>query len=97
MNAKRFGKRALRQASRSLRRGDLHLRDYEKVKFACGDPETLEKWYAEVKARKVNSSMYGGFSWAAVWDWVQANWPAILKILLTLLAFAEKPEDADSK
>jgi len=41
-----------------------------------------------------DESVKTGINWSNIWSWLLDNWPAILKVLLSLLVFlGEKPEE----
>ena len=90
-----FGRKARRVARRQWRRGKMSREDYRKVVDSSRNPEIVAEWEAEVK-RQVGAPWETqgeyGIDWSSIWDWFIKNWPAILKILLTFLAFVEEPK-----
>ena len=91
MRLKTLRRRTLRQARRELRRDNMTLDQYKQVVKVCDDNTKLAILNIRVK-QEVNpwnhpSDLYGA-DWRTVfkniWDWVKTNWPAILKIILTI-------------
>jgi hypothetical protein len=89
-----------------MRRGEINREDYERIAEESQKPEKVAVWKAEVEKK------LRGAPWAAddadqddptLWEriraWIMANWPAILKIILSLLMFVEEPKlrDAEEK
>ena len=93
-----FARKARMVARRQWRRGQMSREDFLKVRRASRDPKVVAEWEAQVK-RQVGAPWETGpayaIDWHSIWEWFIKNWPAILKILLTLLVFVEVPEDAD--
>ena len=91
-----FGRKVRRVARRQCRHGLMSRSDYRKVVTASRDPDMVAKWEAQVK-RQVGApweaSTEFGIDWSSIWEWFKENWPTILKILLTLLAFVEMPDE----
>lgn len=80
-------RRAQRMVERKIKRGEITQPEIDAVERACNDPVLLSQWNKSIKAARLNP--YDGTSqainWSSVWDWFAANWPAILKLLFTLL------------
>lgn len=88
-----FGRKARRVARRQWRRGLMSRDDFDKVIDASRDPDKVAQWEAEVRKQLgAPWEIQGRIDWNAIWEWFIENWPTILKILLTLLAFAETPK-----
>lgn len=88
-----FGRKARRVARRQRRRGKITRDEYNTVVEASRDPEKVAEWEAEVRKQLgAPWETQGRIDLSAIWDWFIENWPTILKILLTLLAFVEEPK-----
>jgi hypothetical protein len=85
-------------------RGEIRREDYDRISEESRKPEKVAVWKAEVEQK------LRGAPWAAddadqddptLWEriraWIMANWPAILKIILSLLVFVEEPKLRDDK
>ena len=92
MRLKALRRRTLRQARRELRRDNLTLDDYAHIITVCDDNDSLmelnERIEKEVNPWNEPNRLYGA-DWPTifrnVWDWLVENWPAILKIILTIV------------
>ena len=91
MRLKTLRRRTLRQARRELLRDSMSLDQYKQVVKVCDDNTTLAILNIRVE-REVNpwnypSDLYGA-DWRTIfkniWDWFVENWPAILRIILTI-------------
>jgi hypothetical protein len=95
-----FGRKARRVARRQYWRGKMTRAEYEQVKEACKDPEMVARWQAEVEQSYHTPWREGRFDMGVIWEWFKENWPAILKVLLTLaplmLETGPDPETAEA-
>ena len=101
-----FGRKVRRHARRQMRRGQISTSDYERIAEDSRKPEKVAVWKKEVERKVVGAPwLVKGASpddptiWERIRDWLVANWPAILKIILSLLMFVEEPKlrDDDEK
>lgn len=78
-----------RRASRMLARHGDEMLPQEKaaVQRAINEPVLLGQWLDKINEIKdqPNDNLMQGIAWDKVWDWFKANWPTILKLLLSLL------------
>lgn len=78
-----------RRANRMLRRhGDeMTPPQREAVQRALADQVLLTQWNEKINEIKgqPEDNLMQGIAWDKVWDWFKANWPTILKLLLSLL------------
>lgn len=81
-----------RKLRRQIRRERLEGKEKLAVKLILNDDEALEvlnqRIETEVNPWNQQGLIRGEWNWsewfANVWDWFVANWPAILKIILTI-------------
>jgi len=95
-----FGRKVRRLARRQRRRGKLDSKTYQKIVDGSRDSEMVAKWKVAIESGVSGAPWLQktGMDWRemieAIKDWFLENWPAILKILLTLLVFIEPPPKA---
>lgn len=96
MFAFNFGRKLRRVARRQRRRGKLSQADYRKIVDGLRNSKTVETWKTAIENgvsgapwTQKRGDWRGIFS--QIWDWFIENWPAILKIILSLLVFVEPP------
>jgi hypothetical protein len=84
----------------------MSVSDYERIAEDSRHPDKVAVWRTEVERKVVGAPwLVKGASpddptiWERIRDWIVANWPMILKIILSLLVFVEKPKlrDDDEK
>jgi hypothetical protein len=101
-------RKARRQAFLSWVSKDISWEELHAVRVACRDDEVLTRWNQEITRARLNPWENGGVLTSGsgfgnavsnLWDWFKANWPEILKILMTILPLilAEKNKNAHSK
>ena len=103
MKLKALARRVRRQAKRELKKERLSSEDYRKVIAVTENPHTLRKLRDKIHEKRLNP--YDGpdqlmdMDWHEIfknlWDWIQANWMEILKLILALapLLLMEKPNE----
>jgi len=84
----------------------LDRETYKKIVTGSRDPETVIAWKAAVEkgvsgAPWLQKRGYWQDIFTEIWEWFLENWPAILKIILSLMVFIEpmpksKDEEEDS-
>ena len=96
-----FGNKIKRIARRQMRRGKLDRETYNKIAEDSKDPAIVAMWKAEIE-QKVPGAPWlvkTGFDWrdlmSRIWQWLKDNWPAILKLLLSLIVFLEPEPKRD--
>lgn len=82
-----FARKMQRVSRRAYRHGEMDERTYNHVMEALKDPDVVEEWQAKVETQmnapwKVSQ---GRIDWNTIWEWLKANWPTILRILLSIL------------
>jgi hypothetical protein len=92
-----------------MRRGQIRAADYKRIAKDSREPEKVARWREEVERKVVGPPwLVKGASpddptiWERIREWLVANWPMILKIILSLLMFVEEPklrdvEESDDK
>lgn len=87
-------RKARRQAFRSWMANEMSWDEVRAVREACRDEEVLTRWNQEIARARLNPWENGGVltsdsgfgnALSNLWDWFKANWPEILKILMTVL------------
>lgn len=98
----KFGRQVRRHARRQMRRGEMSVGDYKRIAEDSRKPEKVAIWRAEVERKAVGAPwLVKGASpddptiWERIREWIAANWPMILKIILGLLMFVEEPKFKD--
>ncbi len=96
MFAFNFGRKLRRVARRQRRHGKLSNADYRKIIDGSRNPETVKTWKTSIEKGVAGAPWTQkrgdwGDIFSQIWDWLIKNWPAILKIILSLLVFAEPP------
>ena len=99
-----FGRKVRRHARRQMRRGQISRADYERIAEDSQHPDKVAMWQTEVERKVVGApwTLKGASPddptiWERIRDWLIANWPAILKIILTLIMFVEEPKLRDDE
>ncbi len=93
-----FGRKIRRVARRQWRHNKLDYASYQKIVVGSRDPDTVAKWKAAVETNLSGAPWTiktgGGFRvrLPEIWKWFIENWPAILKLILTLAVFIEPPQ-----
>jgi hypothetical protein len=80
---KRRAKRMLRQHRDTMTQPQI-----EAVEKALKDPALMQQWGDKIREARLDpppENMLQGIAWDKVWDWFKANWPTILKLLMSLL------------
>lgn len=98
-----FARKVRRVARRQYRHGKLDRNSYQKIVAGSHDPKTVMRWQAAVEkvpgAPWLQKTKMRSRDWqnifAVIWTWFIENWPAILKILLSLLMFVEPPKSEE--
>jgi hypothetical protein len=99
MNDRRFARKIKRMARIQTRRGNMTEFDLDRIVKGCKSPQVVKQWRAKLERPVYGAPWVGpgaakGIDWVSVWAWLKANWPAILKLLLTVLVFlGENPDD----
>lgn len=91
MRLAKLRKKTLRQARRERNAGRMTQEQYQSCVAVANDEHALAELNMRVE-RDVNPwNRADGLTgldwktfWATVWDWFVENWPAILKIILTI-------------
>lgn len=103
MFAFNFGRKIRRVARRQRRRGKIDRETYQKIVTGSRDPVMVSEWKMAVE-RGVSGAPWTlktGMDWrelmSVIWEWLTENWPAILKIVLSLLVFIEPPPQPDEE
>jgi hypothetical protein len=101
MNDRRFGRKVRRMARIKTWHGEMSEYDRDRIIKGSHDNATVKRWRAKLEQPVYGAPWVGpgasqGIDWTTVWEWFKANWPAILKILLTLLVFLGDNPDEDS-
>jgi len=95
-----FGNKIKRMARRQMRRGKINRETYDKIAKGSKDPTTVVKWKSEIERKipgapwLVKSADEPGLM-SRIWEWLKENWPAILKLLLSLIVFLEPMPKAE--
>lgn len=91
MKLAKLKRKTLRQARRELRYGRMTNKQMEIVEAVVNDKARLAKlnWQieSEINPWKRSDGLVGADwkTWLAnVWDWFVENWPAILKLIMTI-------------
>ncbi len=99
-----FGRKVRRHARRQMWRGQISKADYERIAKDSRHPDRVAIWRTEVERKVIGAPwLIKGASpddptiWERIRDWLVANWPMILKIILSLLMFAEEPKLRDDE
>lgn len=102
MKLERLRNKTLRQARRELRAGRMTQDEMAKVEAVVANPVTLAELNLRVE-RDVNpwnraDGLTGGLKdvLTNVWDWFVKNWPAILKIIITIAPLLLEPKRENS-
>jgi len=97
-----FGRKVRRHARRQMWRGEMSASDYKRIAEDSRKPEKVAVWREEVERKVVGAPwLVKGASpddptiWERIREWLVANWPMILKIILSLLMFVEEPKLKD--
>jgi hypothetical protein len=103
---RKLQRRTMKQARRELSKGNLGYTDYVKVLDVVGTESGVRQLDAKIREARLNpyegGDMLVGLDWKSVfanlWDWFKANWPAILKFILTIapLLLLEQQRNEDS-
>jgi hypothetical protein len=85
-----------------MRRGKISVAQYERIAEDSRKPEKVAAWKEKVERKVVgapwlckDASADDPTIWERIRDWIVANWPMILKIILSLLVFADEPKKKD--
>jgi len=103
MFAFNFGRKVRRVARRQWRHGKIDRKTYQKIVTGSRDPAKVSEWKAAVESGVPQApwTLKTGLDWremlTEIWDWFIENWPAILKIILSLLVFIEPPPQSDEE
>jgi hypothetical protein len=98
-----FGRKVRRVARRQRRHGKIDRDTYQKIVAGSRDPDTVVRWKAAIESRVPGApwTIKTGADWrnklAEIWQWFLENWPAILKLLLTLMVFVEPLPQSESE
>lgn len=103
MRLKALARRVKRQANRELKKGNLSSEDHRKIIAVVQNEHTLRQLRDRIREKRLNPyegpDRLAGLDWheiwANVWDWLKANWPEILRIILMLapLLLMENPDE----
>ena len=99
MNDRRFARKIKRMANIQTRRGNMSEYDRDRLHKGCKSPETVKQWRAKLESPVYGATWVGpsaakGIDWPRMWEWLRANWPTILKLLLSVLVLlGENPDD----
>jgi hypothetical protein len=92
-----FGRKVRRVARRQYRRGELDRATYERLCTESRDGDKVKVWKSAVETKLAGSPWLCGDAeddptiWERIRAWLIANWPAILKIIITIIMLADKP------
>lgn len=82
------------------RRGEINPDQARRLQEGAKDSAVVRQWRKHLEQPKygapwmTDESVKTGINWSNIWSWLLDNWPAILKVLLSLLVFlGEKPEE----
>ena len=100
---RKLQRRAMRKARKELNLGNLHYADYIKVLEVVSTEDGLRTLEARIRGaclspwegpdRLMGMGVRELFS--NLWDWFVANWPAILKIIITIAPLLLEPKYED--
>lgn len=96
-----FGRKIRRVARRQYRHGLIESSEYKQIVAGSRNPETVEIWKEAVEQQVPGAPWLTeaqAIDFSSIWEWLKKNWPAILKLLLTLLVFvSEEPKSEDEE
>jgi hypothetical protein len=103
MRIKKLRRKVRQQARLGLLTGKMSERDYDAAIWVANSDTLLNKLNdrieAEVNPWKRADGLIGT-DWNVIWanliDWFKANWPTILRIILTIVLIMETNKDEDS-
>ena len=82
----------------------MSAQDRQKAELVLSSEEGLRRLDAKIQAARLNPYDGGdrllGLNWkevlANLWDWFVANWPTILKFIITIAPLLLEPKHEDS-
>ena len=97
MTDRRLGRQLRRVARTKYDLGEMNLEDRDRIIAGSRDGDTLVKWREALVAEGApwsgRDDLLTGFDWPTIWSWLLANWPTILKVLLTILLLGDSNAD----
>ena len=96
-----LGRKIRRVARRQRRRGKLDRVTYEKIKSQSHSPQAVAGWKLAIESQcptapwiaKKGSEPDGIIE--RIWAWLIANWPTVLRIIISLLILLDEPPKAE--
>jgi len=96
---KRFARRIKRQA----RRAQVNSKEWKAVNDVCDNPAKLALLQAKIRTARLNPwqgpDKLSGMDWKDIlsnlWDYIKANWPEILRLILTIAPLLLEPKHED--
>ena len=85
---RRFAAKVRRKAMTEFKRGTITENQKDVVFSKTYNTKELDKL-----CDMTENQEYGAFDFSSIWEWIQANWPTILQLLLTVLVL---DPDADN-
>lgn len=101
MNDRRFARKIRRMSRIKTWHGEMSEYDRDRIIKGSYDNATVKRWRDKLEQPSYGAPWVGpgvsqGIDWANVWAWFKANWPMILKLLLSLLVFLGDNPDEDN-
>ena len=98
MKLAKLKRKLIRQSLRERRKGKLTAEEFAACIQVARNPVLLERLNNRIEA-EIKPGLKGA-DWqtflANLWDWFVANWPAILRIILTIVPLIMEKPDEDS-
>lgn len=97
MSDRRLARRIRLAVWYKSRRGEINPDQARRIREGCKDPAVVKRWRTTLEqptygAPWIDTDLKTGINWDRVWTWLMDNWPAILKVLLSLLVFLGEEE-----
>lgn len=102
MTNRRLARRIRLACRLKLRAGEMTADQARRVVAGSRDDVTVALWKTNLEKPQYGApwissdnppGIWTGLDWSRLWDWLLDNWPAILKLLLSLLVFLDAPKD----
>jgi len=98
MTNRRLGRQLRRAAQTKYDLGEMSMFDRDRIVDGSRDHETVTKWRKALDEQgapwRGRDELLTGFDWPSIWEWLLANWPTILRVLLTIALVGEPYADS---
>ncbi len=98
-----FGRKIRRVARRQCRRGKLDQVTYEKIKSQSYSPQAVARWKLAIESQcptppwMAKKGLEPDGIMERIWAWLIANWPTVLRIIISLLILLDEPPKAEEE